>query len=244
MITVRPPGAGLLTGQARIEATPVGPLVRPLTPVPTTILYVSGDPTRSGQVVPDFAGQLALNTGATVLCCRYREDFPAALDDVAEAYRYGRASGQVVIAGDRLGASLAAALLIRLRDERSDSPPCAVLVSALLDLTLQAPSLGLNAAAEPQVDVAELRRLIDSYAGTTPLTEPSLSPLRANLHGLPPIQLHAAGNDILIDDSVAFAGRAARSGVSVDLRVRPTLASLRAGAAQSIAAFIDARTRS
>jgi acetyl esterase/lipase len=209
-----------------------------------SVLYISGEPNWPGQPVPDFAGQLALRTCATVMCCRYRDVFPAALDDVAEAYRYGLASGQVVVAGDRLGASLAAALLIRLRDEGTDSPPCAVLVSALLDLTLQAPSLGLNAAADPKVDVAGLRRLIGRYAGTTPLTDPMLSPLRANLHGLPPIQLHVAGNDILLDDSVAFAGRAARSGVSVDLRVRPNLASVRADAAQAIAAFIDTRTRS
>jgi hypothetical protein len=47
-----------------------------------------------------------------------------------------------------------------------------------------------------------------------------------------------AGNDILLDDSVAFAGRAARSGVTVDLRVRPTGASLCAEAGPDMAGFI------
>jgi ferredoxin-NADP reductase len=69
-----------------------------------------------------------------------------------------------------------------------------------------------------------------------------LSPLHANLHGLPPIQLLAAGNDVLVDDSLAFATRAARSGVTVDLRVRSDEAELRAGLAPALAAFVGERT--
>ena len=172
------------------------------------------------------------------MCCRYRDSFPAALDDVAEAYRSSQAIGQVAIIGERLGAALAAALLVGLRDEGTGLPRCAALVSALLDLSMHAPSLRLNAAADPEVDVAELRRQVVRHAGTTPLTDPLLSPLHANLHGLPPIQLLTAGNDVLLDDSVAFAARAARSGMTVDLRVRPTAASLRADGGPDMAAFI------
>ena len=135
----------------------------------------------------------------------------------------------MVVAGERLGAGLAAALLARLRDTGAALPRCAVLVSAVLDLTMQAPSLLLNAAADPAFRVTELRRRVLRHAAGTALTDPRLSPLHANLHGLPPVQLLVAGNDLLLDDSLAFAARAARSGVTVDLRVRPDAASLRTG---------------
>jgi acetyl esterase/lipase len=232
------PGRYLLAGRVTTMPSPVGPIVQPAGPIGTTILYLSGTAAGPGKAALELAGQLALRTGAAVVCCRHRPTFPAALDDVAEAYRYSQATGQVAIAGDRLGAGLAAALLLHLRDKGTGLPQCAVFVSALLDLTMQAPSLRINAAADPAVDATELRRQAARYAGATPLTDPLLSPLRANLHGLPPIQLLTAGNDVLLDDSVAFAARAARSGVSVDLRVRPTGASLRAHTAPDMAGFI------
>jgi acetyl esterase/lipase len=229
------PGRYLLAGWVSTVPSRVGPIVQPPGRVSTAILHISGEP---GQPGLELAAELALRTGAAVVCCRYRDRFPAALDDVAAAYRYSQALGQVAIVGERLGAALAAALLVRLRDEGTGLPQCAVLVSALLDLSMQAPSLRLNAAADPAVDVAELRRQATRYAGPTPPADPLLSPLHANLHGLPPIQLLTAGNDVLLDDSVAFAGRAARSGGAVDLRVRPTAASLRAEFVPDMAGFI------
>jgi len=232
------PGRYLLAGRVTTVPSPVGPVVQPPGRLGTAILYLSGADAGPGKAALELAGQLALRTGAAVVCCRYRPAFPAALDDVTEAYRYSQATGQVAIAGERLGAALAAALLLRLRDEGTGLPQCAVLVSALLDFTMEAASLRINAAADPAIDAAELRRQAARYAGATPLTDPLLSPLRANLHGLPPIQLLTAGNDVLLDDSVAFAGRAARSGVTVDLRVRPAGASLRAHAVPDMAGFI------
>jgi acetyl esterase/lipase len=205
------------------------------------ILYLHGDPYLSGtpESALGLAGRLALRTGATVICARYRHAFPDALDDVHTGYCFSQTTGPVVVAGERLGAGLAAALMVRLRDAGAAPPQCAVLVSALLDLTMQAPSLLLNAAADPTFRIAELRRRVERYAaGTTP-TDPLLSPLRANLHGLPPVQLLTVGNDVLLDDSLEFAARAARSGVTVDLRVRPDAASLRTGIATTMAEFIE-----
>jgi acetyl esterase/lipase len=219
----------------------VGPVVRPSDPTGTTILYLHGDRHLSG--TPESAlGQaerLALRTGSTVVCARYRPAFPAALNDVLAAYDYCQSLGPVAVAGNRLGGGLAAALLVRLRDMGAEPPRCAVLISALLDLTMDAPSLMLNARADPTFDIAELQRQATRYAaGTTP-TNPLLSPVHANLHGLPPIQLVAAGTDPLLDDSLTFAARAARSGVTVDLRVRPDAASLRAETVMAVADFIQ-----
>lgn len=229
----------------RVENSPVGPVIRPPDPSGTIILYLHGDRHLSGspEEALGHAESLALRTGSVVVCSRYRSAFPAALDDVHAAYGYCQAGGPVAVAGNRLGAGLAAALLVRLRDMGAEQPQCAVLISALLDLTLDAPSLMLNARADPTFDVTELRRRAERYAAGTAPTNPLLSPLHANLHGLPPVQLLVAGSDPLLDDSLAFAARAARSGVTVDLRVRPDAASLRPEAGMDIADFIQTWTQ-
>jgi epsilon-lactone hydrolase len=229
-----------VTGDVRVEMSSVGPVALPPGPSELVILYLHGDRYLSGapESALGLAGRLALRTGASVVCARYRNAFPAALDDAQAGYCYSQAAGPVVVAGERLGAGLTAALLVRLRDAGAALPRCAVLVSGLLDLTMRAPSLLLNGAADASFRVGELRRQVALYAVGTPLTDPLLSPLHANLHGLPPVQILAAGNDVLVDDSLAFAARAARSGVPVDLRIRPDATSLAAEALPAMAAFI------
>ncbi|MGI8329455.1 alpha/beta hydrolase fold domain-containing protein [Actinomadura scrupuli] len=214
--------------------------MRPPGPVETVVLYLRGDRDLSGtpHAALDLAAPLALRTGAAVVCARHRPTFPAALEDVQAAYRHCRASGPVVVAGERAGAGLVAALLIRLRDLGAPLPRRAVLVSALLDLTLEAPSLSLNAGADPTFDVVELRRHVTRYAAGSRLADPLVSPLFANLHGLPPVQLLTAGTDPLLDDSLAFAARAARSGVTVDLRVLPDATTLHQEAVATMAPFL------
>jgi acetyl esterase/lipase len=190
--------------------------------VEQTVLYLHGDPRLAGspQDALPTARELARSTGLAVLCARYRPRFPQALEDVYAAWEHCRdGGGAVAVAGRRLGGALAAGLLLRLRDEGAAPPACAVLISPLLDFTLDAPSLLLNAAADRTVDAESLPVRAAAYAGAASRTDPLLSPLHGNLHGLPPIQLHAAGTEVLLDDALSFAGRAARSGVAVDLRI-------------------------
>lgn len=235
----------------RIEASPLGPIVSPMNPAnpvrparPSTpvVLYLHGDLRLSGDLEPalHMAGELALRTGSTVICTGYRPTFHDALEDVRAAYRFSRASGPVAVVGERAGAGLAAALLTSLRDEGAEPPRCAVLLSGLLDLTLKAPSLLLNSCADRGFDLAEFRRRAEHYAAGAAPDDPLVSPLFANLHGLPPLQLLAAGTDPLVDDTLAFAARAARSGVTVDLRVRPDGAALQDDAVAAMSAFIEA----
>lgn len=203
------------------------------------ILYLHGEQDGPEPVL-DLAGRLALLTRATVVCPRYRPAFPAALIDAHSAYSYCQAAGPVMVLGEGLGAALATAMLAQLRDSEATPPRCAVLLSALLDLTLETKSLLFNASTDPTFDISELRRRVTDYARGTSLTDSRLSPLYANLHGLPPMKVLAAGTDPLLDDSLAFATRAARSLVPIDLRVWPDTDSFRTEAMAAVAGFVSA----
>ncbi|MFJ9737317.1 alpha/beta hydrolase fold domain-containing protein [Streptomyces sp. NPDC101166] len=66
--------------------------------------------------------------------------------------------------------------------------------------------MSFNTAADRTTDASTLHARAVAYAGATPRTDPLLSPLHGNLHGLPPIRLQAAGTDVLLDDTPC-AGR-------------------------------------
>lgn len=211
-----------MASEVRVTDGEFGPEVRPEGVMAGhTLLCLHGDPRLGGtpQDALPTARELARRTGFTVVCARYRPRFPQAVDDVYAAWEHCHARGPVAVVGKRLGGTLAASLLLRLRDEGATPPTCAVLTSPLLDFTLDAPSLLFNAAADRTVDAQMLRLRALAYVGTASPTDPLLSPLHGNLHGLPPVQLHAAGTEVLLDDTLSFATRAAHSGVAVDVRI-------------------------
>lgn len=222
-----------MADDVRVETAPVGVVLRPPGHAATVILHLADQPDSYAA-----AARLATRTGCAVVCAEHRLRFPAALEDVHAAYRYCLDTGPVVVTGERMGAFLAAALLVRLRDTAAPLPRGAVLVSALLDLTMQAKSLLLNATADPAFDVPELRRRVSEFVAGMEPTDALLSPVYANLHGLHPVQLLVAGTDPLLDDSLTFAARAARSHVTVDLRVWQDAESLQAQAPAAMAKFV------
>ncbi|MET7736686.1 alpha/beta hydrolase fold domain-containing protein [Streptomyces sp. NPDC005402] len=232
-----------MVSEVRVDEGPFGPEVRPEgRAVAQTVLYLHGDPRLAGtpQDALPTARELARLTGYAVVCARYRPRFPQALEDVWAAWEHCHAGGPATVAGKRLGGALAAGLLLRLRDAGATLPTCAVLSSPVLDFTLDSPSLLLNAAADRTVDAEALPVRAAAYAGTTPRDHPLLSPLHGNLHGLPPLQLHAAGTEVLLDDTLSFATRAAHSGVPVDMRIHEDSAAQGLRQLEATAQFLRA----
>ncbi|MFI6377159.1 alpha/beta hydrolase fold domain-containing protein [Streptomyces sp. NPDC050546] len=232
-----------MASEVRVDEGPFGPEVRPEGgAVAQTVLYLHGDPRLAGtprDALPT-ARELARLTGYAVVCARYRSRFPQALDDVQAAWEHCHAGGPAAVAGKRLGGALAAGLLLRLRDAGATLPTCAVLSSPVLDFTLDTPSLLFNAAADRTVDAEALPVRAAAYAGTAPRDHPLLSPLHGNLHGLPPLQLHAAGTEVLLDDTLSFATRAAHSGVAVDMRIHEDSAAQGLRQLEATAEFLRA----
>jgi monoterpene epsilon-lactone hydrolase len=152
--------------------------------------------------------------------------FPAGLDDVVAAYRaLSRRvdARRVVIAGDSAGAALAVSLLVRSRDEGLPLPAAAVLFSPFADLSVTGDSVHSNASRCAMFTPEGFTRARAYYIGDRDPREPLVSPIYADLHGLPPLLIHVGQNETLLDDSRRLAERARQAGVDVTLKVWPAV---------------------
>ena len=185
--------------------------------------YVIGS-ARAEAVIPAF---LARASGATVYTLDYRlapeHPLPAALDDTRAAYGWllgrGADPARVALVGDSAGSGLAVAEAGRARDAGPPRPGARGLISPWLDLTLSGESMEANAVSEPTLTRGWLAECTQLYLNGTPADNPRASPLFADLHGLPPTLVQAAGDDILLSDAEVVAERLAEAGVNVELAV-------------------------
>lgn len=174
---------------------------------------------------------LAARSGARTFSLDYRlapeHPFPAALDDALAAYRRLVADGtppdSIVVAGDSAGGGLALASLAALRDAGDPLPAAAVLFSPWTDLAATGATIVSNDGIDPMFCGAAIGRAARFYIGEASPTHPYLSPLYADLRGLPPLLIQAGSTEVLLDDARRVAERARASGVSVELEVWPKM---------------------
>jgi len=151
--------------------------------------------------------------------------YPAARDDAFEAYQWLLDQGErpVAIVGDSAGGGLALQTAQRVRDAGLPLPRLIVLISPWLDLSMQSDSYIELADEDPFSKPAQLRLMAKTYVGRDgpPLASPLVSPLWADMAGLPRIIVHAGGADITVGDSRILVNRVREAGGQVDLRVYP-----------------------
>ena len=154
--------------------------------------------------------------------------FPAALDDALLAWRFlrnqGVTSDRVAIGGDSAGGGLTVALINQLREVWKEQPACAWLLSPWTDLTMSGATLAGKDVDDPLIHKAYLRELADAYlpAGMD-RKDPRVSPLYADLHGLPPTLIQVGSAETLLADATRFAAAAGAADVAVTLEVWPRM---------------------
>lgn len=188
--------------------------------------YCSGSILSHRRMVTE-AGRAA---GIRTLAVGYRlapeHPFPAALDDALTAWRciqnQGVAARRIAIGGDSAGGGLTVALITRLRDAGEELPGCAWLVSPWTDLTMSGETLATKDAIDPILHKGYLGELAGAYlpAGTD-RKDPRVSPLYADLKGLPPTLIQVGSAETLLADATRFAAAAGTAGVPVTLEIWP-----------------------
>ncbi|WP_277981098.1 alpha/beta hydrolase [Sphingomonas phyllosphaerae] len=183
------------------------------------LVFGGGEACRHGARVQ--ADQL----GLTVWSIDYRlapeHRYPAALDDCVAAYRAAldrRPAHRIVVGGRSAGGNLAAAMLLRARDEGLPMPAALVLLSPEVDLTESGDSFAVNAG----VDVVLPGSLMASnllYAGGTDLEDPYLSPLFGDVTGFPPALLLTGTRDLFLSNTVRMHRSLLAAQVSAELHV-------------------------
>ena len=193
------------------------------------VLYLHGGGYTCGDLeyAKGFASTLAAECGVRVFCAAYRlapeTRFPGAVDDAEESYRYLLSKGytpeQICLCGESAGGGLIYALCLRL-NERGLPLPCGIIaISPWVDLTASGESYITNKDADPSLTEELLRFYAKCYADD--VRAPEVSPLFAELDGLPPSLIFVGGDEILLDDSKRMHEKLLQSGCKSQLVIAP-----------------------
>ena len=211
-------------------------------PKPTTkriVLQLHGGAYMSGltDLYRTFAVRQAECTNAReIYCVDYRHAplhrYPAALEDAATVYRgllaRGTRPSDIIIFGDSAGGNLAVALAIHLRDRGVPQPAALILLSPWADFehkdgTSRTENFTKDKVLGEGTPFAPHLCKTPPYAGSLPLDDPRLSPIHADLSGLPPMLIQTGGYELLLTEDEQLAKKAKADGTSVTFTVYPEM---------------------
>lgn len=146
--------------------------------------------------------------------------FPAGLDDLVAVYKAlleVRKPSQIIVGGGSAGGNLAAALILRAKDENLPMPAALVLLTPEVDLTESGDSFAT--LADVSVGLQTLLEVNALYADGQDLTHPYLSPLFGDLVGFPPTLLISGTRDLYLSNTVRMHRKLREAGVDADLHI-------------------------
>jgi monoterpene epsilon-lactone hydrolase len=202
-------------------------------------VYVIGD----AFLAADLASQVGRRTQAKVISVDYRlapeHPYPAAVDDALAAYQAllgnGVAPTDIAFAGESAGGGLVIATLVNARDHGLPLPAAAFVMSPYVDLTLAGPTMETKRDVDPLFTRELLQVRVTDYTAGQDAALPLISPVFADLAGLPPLLIQAGSHELLLDDAVRLAQQAAAADVEVTLEITPLVPHV----FQAYSAFLD-----
>jgi epsilon-lactone hydrolase len=188
-------------------------------------VYVMGD----AALAADLAAQVGRRTQAKVISVDYRlapeHPYPAAVDDALAAYEAlldsGIAPSNIGFAGESAGGGLVIATLVNARDRGLPLPAAALVMSPYADLTLAGTTMETRREVDPLLSREALQARIDDYTSGQDAALALISPVFADLSGLPPLIIQAGTHEVLLDDALRLARQAAGADVEVTLDITP-----------------------
>ncbi|MHA1482582.1 MAG: alpha/beta hydrolase [Candidatus Heimdallarchaeaceae archaeon] len=192
------------------------------------IIYLHGGSYHAGSLRTHrgLAARIGINSNSSVLSVDYslapENPFPAAIEDVVTVYKWlfeaqGFDPKKIIISGDSAGGGLTLASLLKLREENLSLPAAGICLSPVTDFAITGESMKTKAKEEIMLTENEIKQSVEIYAKGQSVKHPLVSPLYADLSGLPPLLIQTGTSEILLDDSTLFAQKAVEQGVTVDL---------------------------
>lgn len=231
VVAAAPVPADVVTTRGDLGGVPVLTIEIPGVSTEGTVLYFHGGFFAIGSAAASvgLAADLARHTRRRVITVDYRlapeHPYPAALDDATAAYRAlldsGVDPGRLAVAGESAGANLAVSVLLAAREAGLPQPAAAVLMSPWVDLAGTGATVTTKAAVDPIITAEAIGLRAADYlsgSGTDP-GDAGASPVHADLTGLPPLLIQVGSHEVLLDDAVRLAARAAHDDVDVTLDV-------------------------
>jgi len=230
---IDPPPADIVFTPVMIGDVPAEWSLAPGSDVSRVLLYFHGGGYCAGSIKSHRAmvGGVGKQAGIRTLAIAYRlapeHPYPAALNDALAAWRFLRSEGYapetIAIGGDSAGGNLTLATLIRLRDMGEALPAAAWLVSPWVDLEMTGASLESKAGIDPLISREYLTGLATAFLAGRDPANPEVSPLYADLKGLPPVLTQVGSSETLLDDAVRMAGALGAAEVPSTLEVWPLM---------------------
>jgi len=231
MMTAVPVPADVVATPGQLGGVPVIAVDIPGVTTGGVIVYFHGGFFAIGSAAASvgLAADLARAAGMRVVSVDYRlapeHPYPAAPDDAMGVYRALLESGQdvarVALAGESAGATLAVVTLAAIGRAGLPQPAAAVLMSPWADLAGTGQTITTKADVDPVVTAAAVRVRARDYLDGASAFDPAVSPVYGSLAGLPPLLIQSGSHEVLLDDAIRLAARAARDDVAVTLDVTP-----------------------
>lgn len=203
---------------------------RSWTPEGPTLLYFPGGGYIAGSPAThrDLVARIAAASGARCISIDYRKapeyPYPTPVDDGEAAYRTLLASGvppeRIFLGGDSAGGGMALAVLVRAKQHGLPMPRGAVLLSPWVDLTFAGASVQGNARYD-YLTPASLGYGAQHYLQGHDASHPDVSPLFADLSGLPPMLIQSGDAELFFSENLLLATKAAEAGVEVIHQIEP-----------------------
>lgn len=194
-----------------------------------TILYLHGGAFNSGSIVShrSLVANIATACKARALVIDYRlapeHPYPGAFEDCLAAYEWLLASGipakQIAVMGDSAGGTLTLTLLVHLRELSKPLPALAVCISPATDLSTSGRELDSIFKKDHLLNPKIIDTWSEMYLRDADPQSPLVSPLYADLRGLPPLLIQAGSSELLLSDVTRFVEKAREADVPVTFEV-------------------------
>jgi acetyl esterase/lipase len=165
---------------------------------------------------------IASYTGIKVVAVLYRlapeHPFPAAVDDSVAVYKELLKTykpDHIAIYGTSAGAILTAEVAVKLKQLGLPLPAALGIFSGMGDFAIEGDSQAMYAlrGLSGHLDPPKTGEQLNDYAARTDLKDPVLSPIYADLHGLPPTLFITSGRDLLLSGTANLERAYVNAGV-------------------------------